>query len=80
MWFNLSAMARTCDVCQKGYKKSNSVPRGIGRRVTNRAIRRQQPNLRAKKLEVNGKTVRLNMCASCLKRIKFDQKKAAETN
>ena len=69
-------MARVCDICQKSYLKGNLVPRGIGRRVTNRAIKRQQPNIRKKKLEVNGQKISVNICTSCLKRIKFEKKKA----
>jgi len=73
-------MARVCDICQKSYLKGNLVPRGIGRRVTNRAIKRQQPNIRRKKLNIDGKRINVNICASCLKRIKFDKKKAAEAS
>ncbi len=69
-------MARVCDICQKSYLKGNLVPRGIGRRVTNRAIRRQQPNIRKKKLNVDGQNINVNICSSCLKRIKFEKKKA----
>lgn len=68
-------MAKSCDVCEKEYMKGNLVPRGIGRRVTNRAIRRQKPNLRRKKITVNGTPIRVNICAACLKRIKFNSKK-----
>lgn len=48
------------------------VPRGIGRRVTRRTTMRQQVNLRNKKIELNGETVRVKLCASCLKRIKYE--------
>lgn len=68
-------MARVCDVCQKSYLKGNLVPRGVGRRVTNRAIKRQQPNLRRKKVTIDGQSMTLNICSSCLKRMKFEQKK-----
>lgn len=70
-------MARVCEICEKQYHKGNLVPRLIGRRVSNRSIRRQQPNLRNKKIEINGQKVRVKLCASCLKRIKFEQKSAA---
>lgn len=71
-------MSRICDVCGKGYLKGNLVPRGIGRRVTNRAIRRQNPNLRSKKLEINGQNVKVKLCASCLKRLNFENNKAEQ--
>lgn len=66
-------MARVCELCGKSYKKGNLVPRGIGRRVTRRTIRRQQPNLRSKKFVVDGTPIKMRICASCLKRIKKDQ-------
>ena len=58
--------------------KGNLVPRGVGRRVTNRAIKRQQPNLRRKKMTIDGKTRVYSICASCLKRMRFEEKKKAE--
>ena len=69
-------MARVCDICNKGYMKGNLVPRGIGRRVTNRSIKKQRPNLRRKKLIINGQTITASVCAACLKRMKFDKKQA----
>lgn len=72
-------MARVCEVCGKDYHKANLVPRLIGRRVSNRHIKKQQPNLRNKKIEVNGQKVKVKLCASCLKRLKFEAKKAAVT-
>lgn len=67
-------MARVCDLCGKEYLKGNLVPRGIGRRVTSRTITRQQPNLRTKKFIINGTSMTLKICASCLKRIKKEKK------
>jgi len=54
--------------------KGNLVPRGIGKRVTNRAIIRQQPNLRSKKFKVSGTSFKMKICTSCLKRIKKEAK------
>ncbi len=71
-------MARVCEVCGKEYMKGNLVPRGIGRRVTQRTIRKQKPNLRIKRIEINGRKYKVKMCASCLKRLKFDAKKQLE--
>ena len=70
-------MSRICDICEKTYQKGNLVPRGIGRRVTNRAINRQQPNIRKKKIEINGTPMRMSICTSCLKRIKYEAKQSA---
>lgn len=67
-------MARVCEVCGKQYQKGNLVPRLIGRRVSNRSIKKQKPNLRNKKIEIDGQKVRVKLCASCLKRIKFEQR------
>ena len=75
----LSIMAKICDVCQKGKLKGNLVPRGIGRRVTNRSIRFQTPNLQNKKVTIDGVTQRLKICTSCIKRMKFETKKKAES-
>lgn len=72
-------MSRVCEFCNKGYMKGNLVPRGIGRRVTNRAIKRQQPNIRNKKMTINGRARTVSICASCLKRMKFDKRKKEET-
>ena len=69
---------RVCEVCGKSYLKGNLVPTGIGGRVTNRAIKRQQPNIRKKKLNVNGQNVTVHLCSSCLKRMKFNKKLAAK--
>jgi len=70
-------MSRICEICQKGYLRGNLVPRGIGRRVTKRTLSARQPNLRSKRMEINGTSVRVTMCASCLKRMEFEQKKLA---
>jgi ribosomal protein L28 len=69
-------MSRVCQICQKEYMKGNLVATGIGKRVSRRTIRKQLPNLRSKKLEINGQNIRVTLCASCLKRLKFDAAKA----
>lgn len=73
-------MSKVCDICNKTYMKGNLVPTGIGDRVTRRTTKRQQPNLRNKRIDVNGQKVKVKICASCLKRLKFDQRKLAEEN
>lgn len=67
-------MAKVCDICQKGYLKANLVPRGIGRRVTRRTTTKKKPNLMTKKFIINGTPMRVRICSSCLKRIKFEDK------
>lgn len=72
-------MSRMCEVCGKTYKKGNLVPRGIGNRVTRRTITRQKPNLRNKRVSFGDNSVRLKLCASCLKRLKFESRVIEET-
>ena len=66
-------MSKQCQICGKTYQKGNLVPRGIGNRVTRRTINRNSVNLRIKRFVIDGKTVKLRLCSSCLKRIKKDQ-------
>ncbi len=73
-------MSKICDICQKGAQKGNLVPRGIGRRVTKRTITVRQPNLRSKRVAINGQYIRIQMCASCLKRLKFEENQIVAAN
>ena len=66
-------MSKQCQVCGKIYQKGNLVPRGIGNRVTRRTISRNSINLRVKRFVINGRSVKIRLCASCLKRLKKDQ-------
>jgi len=66
-------MAKICQICGKGYLKGNQVPRGIGRRVTRRTVIRQEPNLRSKKVMIDGTALTIKICASCLKRMKYEE-------
>jgi ribosomal protein L28 len=66
-------MSKQCQICGKTYQKGNLVPRGIGNRVTRRTISRNSANLRTKRFTIDGRTVKLLLCSSCLKRIKKDQ-------
>lgn len=63
-------MSRICDVCSKSALKGNLVKRGIGRRVTRRTIMKQEPNLFEKRILVDGRNIKVKICASCLKRLK----------
>ena len=69
-------MSKICQVCGKQAQKGNLVPRGVGKRVTRRTIASRQPNLRVKRFSIAGNTVKMLLCASCLKRINYDAKKA----
>ena len=67
-------MSKQCQICGKTYQKGNLVPRGIGNRVTRRTISRNSINLRVKRFLINGTKVKVRLCASCLKRIKKDER------
>jgi ribosomal protein L28 len=70
-------MSKICMSCEKGYLKANLVPRGIGRRVTKRTIIRRQPNLQSKRFVIGGRSLKLLLCTSCLKRIKYEDRLVA---
>ncbi|MDC0449037.1 50S ribosomal protein L28 [bacterium] len=72
-------MAKTCQICGKGYQKANLVPRGIGNRVTRRTITKKGVNLRTKRFKINGTSMKVKLCASCLKRMKFKPNNRSET-
>lgn len=66
-------MSKVCDICAKGALKGNLVKRGIGRRVTRRTIMKQEANLFDKKIKIDNTTIKVRICSSCLKRLKFEQ-------
>lgn len=63
-------MSKVCELCLKSYQKANHVSRLIGNRVSGRSIKRQQPNLKTKRIIVEGQTQRYKLCSSCLKKAK----------
>jgi ribosomal protein L28 len=63
-------MSKVCEVCLKSYQKANSVTRLIGNRVSGRSIKIQEPNLKVKRMIIDGKITSLKLCTSCLKRAK----------
>lgn len=67
-------MSLVCEMCLKSYNRGNLVKRLIGNRVARRTTRRQQPNLRSKRMMVDGKMVKFKLCTSCLKRINTEAK------
>jgi ribosomal protein L28 len=72
-------MAKSCEVCGKTYQRANLVPRGIGNRVTRRTTTKKGVNLRVKRMTIKGTSIKIRLCASCLKRMKFDSKKALDS-
>ena len=72
-------MPKQCEICGKTYQKANLVPRGIGNRVTKRTASRNSANLRVKRFLINGRKVKVRLCASCLKRLKKDEKDFAKS-
>jgi len=63
-------MSKVCELCLKSYQKANNVSRLIRNRVSGRSIKRQSPNLKNKRLIVDGQIQRFKLCASCLKKAK----------
>jgi large subunit ribosomal protein L28 len=68
-------MSRVCDICGKGPLTGSRISRrgkpkkagGVGSRVVKRTRRRQLPNLQTVRASLNGRVVRLRVCAKCLK-------------
>jgi large subunit ribosomal protein L28 len=55
-------MARVCDICGKKPVSGNNISH-----AHNRTRRRWLPNLQDVRAKVGGRTVRLTVCANCLK-------------
>jgi len=55
-------MAKVCDVCGKKPSSGNNISH-----AHNRTRRRWLPNLQQVRAQVNGRTVRMTVCSSCLK-------------
>jgi ribosomal protein L28 len=73
-------MSLVCEMCLKSYNRGNLVKRLIGNRVARRTTRRQQPNLRSKRFIIDGKSIRLKICASCLKKVSKENKAKVAVN
>ena len=66
---------RRCALCNKGPLRGEQITRrglakskgGVGRKITGRSKRSFKPNLQKVRAVVNGKTVRLKVCTSCLR-------------
>ncbi|MBU1017371.1 MAG: 50S ribosomal protein L28 [Patescibacteria group bacterium] len=55
---------RKCQFCGKSSQKGNQISHSAVK-----TIKRTYPNLRVKCLEINGKKVKVKICAKCLKKI-----------
>ena len=55
-------MAKVCDICGKKPISGNNISH-----AHNRTRRRWIPNLQRVRARVNGRSVRMNVCSSCLK-------------
>jgi large subunit ribosomal protein L28 len=66
---------RRCAICGKGPLRGQRIARrglakkkgGVGRKITGRTKRSYKPNLQRVRAIVNGKTVRIKVCTSCLR-------------
>ncbi len=57
---NSGYLGKVCEVCGKGVQYANLVSH-----AKNRTHMIRKPNLHHHKLEIEGKKVRLNLCAKC---------------
>jgi len=55
-------MARKCDICQKGKLSGNNVSFSV-----NRTKKHFKPNIQKVRVEIDGRTERLNVCTRCLR-------------
>ncbi|HPN73420.1 MAG TPA: 50S ribosomal protein L28 [Candidatus Omnitrophota bacterium] len=68
-------MARECYICGKKPVAGRTISRrgmakskgGVGQRITGVSKRRFLPNLQPVKALINGKTMRIQACAKCIK-------------
>ena len=66
---------RRCAICGKGPLRGQRIARrglakakgGVGRKITGRSKRSFKPNLQRVRAVVDGKTVRMKVCTSCLR-------------
>ena len=66
---------RRCSICNKGPIRGQRISRrglpkskgGVGLKITGRSKRSFKPNLQKVRAVINGKTVRIKVCTSCLR-------------
>jgi large subunit ribosomal protein L28 len=63
-------MSRICEICDKKPLSGNNISH-----AHNKTRRRWLPNLRSVRVDQNGRTVRMRVCTSCIRRGRI--KKAA---
>jgi large subunit ribosomal protein L28 len=69
-------MARVCEFCGKRTESGGQIARrglpkkkgGIGLRITGHTLRKFKPNIQKVSAVVDGKVMRVRLCARCLKR------------
>ena len=78
-------MAYRCDLCDKKTRAGRSSRHHPGvagqqwKRRAQKTLRTFQPNLHMVTLPIGGVLTRVKACTSCIKRVKFDLKKAASS-
>ena len=68
-------MPKECHICSKKTVAGRSIKRrgkakkagGVGRKITGITKRTFKPNLQRVKIEESGQTIRVHVCAKCLK-------------
>ena len=68
-------MSRQCEICKKVRVSGSSISRrgmakakgGVGKKTTGVAKRQFYPNLQPRRITVNGKIVKVLVCAKCIK-------------
>lgn len=66
---------RRCSICGKGTLRGEQITRrglakakgGVGRKITGRSKRSYKPNLQRVRAVIDGRTVRIKVCTSCLR-------------
>jgi len=78
-------MAYQCDVCSKkshaggSHTHHTGVAGGQWKKRAQTTIRAFRPNLHYVTMKIGGVATRVRACAKCIKRVRFDLKKAAAT-
>ncbi|OGG11795.1 hypothetical protein A2Z00_01870 [Candidatus Gottesmanbacteria bacterium RBG_13_45_10] len=76
-------MAYQCDICSKKthagrqHRHHAGVAGGQWKRRAQKTLRSHAPNLHMVTLPIKGVMTRVKACAKCIKRVRFDLKKAA---
>jgi len=68
-------MSRVCAICNKRTEVGRQITRrglakakgGVGRRITGKTKRQFKPNLQRVKVNIDGRTLHVRVCAQCLR-------------